>query len=713
MPLNVVAACSASKAALPLKAMRFATVPPVVPIAALLAVSLLCACDEGSGTDPFVQTGPDNDVSDVTDADAVGDDADVPAPDGDIWEELEYPAQGVEARFDLAASLDDDFFAFPFPSDARLNELGGPELSSFPTNFGVGLLGEAARVAEETVRGFSVVGTVYFMFDSELDPATLPVDAAAATRRDATAFIIDIDPESPWYGQRHPLTAEYRLEGGLYWQPSTVALSPLLGLPLRTATTYAAIVTTSVTAPDGTPAVGGAAFREVVLGQSDDSELTALYAPLIDALPDLRIHPNSIAAATVYTTGDPAQELMALRSWLLSNVVEPVIEGVFQLSNGHVYDLYEGTFPMEEFFDGEAPYRDFGEGTLTIAADGRPATRTPIDVRFALAIPSGEPPETGWPVVLYSHGTGGSYLSINAGPAGELARRGIATFCFDQPLHGARNPTLEDELDLILSLTISNIIVGRDMLRQHVADLYQATRLLRSGIEVPAEVSESGRAISIDPDRIAFMGHSQGAQVGALFIPLEPDMPTGVLSEGGGGAVISLLEREENDLDIAEIVSAALGLAGNDEVLAEGHPAIGAIIQPLLEPADPLAYARLTFLEPPHGVAHNFLMTEGLQDAATPPRTIESLASATGLPIAEPIAADIEGLIIQGIPSVRLPTRANLPGTDGVRPTGALLQFIGRNHYLTSRDYGARYQVYEFLRTALEGQPTIFPGEDR
>jgi hypothetical protein len=198
-----------------------------------------------------------------------------------------------------------------------------------------------------------------------------------------------------------------------------------------------------------------------------------------------------------------------------------------------------------------------------------------------------------------------------------------------------------------------------------------------------------------------------------LFLAVEPEIPSGVLSEGAGGAAISLLLRKANDIDIAVIVARALGIDGVSETLELYHPTVGVLIQPLLDPADPLSYGRHIVLEPFAGGGRDFLMTEGFQDEETPPPGIEALASTAGLPIAEPVYQDVLTMQLLEIPSVALPTTQNLPEVGGRRPTGALIQFPGRNHHLVSRDAGAQFQVYEFLRTALLGQAYLFPAEER
>jgi pimeloyl-ACP methyl ester carboxylesterase len=621
----------------------------------------------------------------------------------------EYPSSGVMARFDLEATAE-DFFAYPYPSDLRLNETGGPDLASFPTERAAGtLLEDAIQVSEETLVGFSNVPTVYFTFEGPLDPASFPTTREETIADDAAMYLLDVDADSPWYGRRHPVHVYYRENAGVYWTPNTLMLQPLFGFPLRSDTTYAAVITTSILDIDGLPAIGPDSFRDLF------DNPTPTFLPLIQTLDVLGVHRNTIAVATVFTTGHPARDLWRLREWMHDEVDAPTTSNIFLSEAGYVYDVYEGTFSSEEFLEGSAPYRAFGTGRLTIDREtGEPSARTPVDLRFALSIPSGIEPADGWPVVLYHHGTGGDYRSVMRGStAREMARRGIACLGIDQPLHGARNPTSEDELDLIISLAISNIVIGRDMLRQGAVDLFQATRLLRDGMTIPAGVSATGFAIHTDPNRVVFMGHSQGAQVGAIFMGIEPDIQTGMLSEGAGGAAISLLERKANDLDIRAVVETAMGINAETERLTLYHPVAGIVIQPLLDPADPLSYARHVVLEPFGDVAHNLLMSEGFADEQTPPAGIESLAAAMGLPIAEPVYNEVEAMQLQGIPSVALPTSQNLPAYDGNRPTGALIQFPGRNHYVVSRDIGAQYQVYEFLNTAMAGQPFVFPAEDR
>ena len=214
----------------------------------LLSLTVAAACSDEEGTAADTTATVDAGTTDTTE----------PLPD------ISYPEYGVSAQFDLEAARGDDFFAFPYPSDLRLSEIGGPDLSSFPDDIGaVVLIQDAIEATEQTVKGFSNVAVVYFAFDGEIDTATLPEDFWATVEDDASVYLIDITPESPWFGRKMPVTVRYRLDRGRSWAPNTISLQPLYGFPLRADITYAAVVTTNVTGTSGLPAIGPPEFRAI------------------------------------------------------------------------------------------------------------------------------------------------------------------------------------------------------------------------------------------------------------------------------------------------------------------------------------------------------------------------------------------------------------------------------------------------------------------
>ncbi|MGB0648258.1 MAG: hypothetical protein ACPGQS_13825, partial [Bradymonadia bacterium] len=122
--------------------------------------------------------------------------------------------------------------------------------------------------------------------------------------------------------------------------------------------------------------------------------------------------------------------------------------------------------------------------------NGEPIIQRTERLRFSISIPSNtEMPESGWPVVMYGHGTGGDYRSyINSGAAATLARVGIATIGIDQVHHGPRDDrpngcdTQGDPSACVAALFFNfiNPLAGRDNVRQSAADFVSLARLLRT-----------------------------------------------------------------------------------------------------------------------------------------------------------------------------------------------------------------------------------------
>ncbi len=188
-------------------------------------------------------------------ADTVSDSASDQADLADTEEDVPPRVESERSvRFDLTAALEDDFFAFPYPSDLRVNETGAPDLASFPTWYAVSnMVEQAAESVETSYPGFSPLSAVYIGFNVSLDPDTLPADVASTIEPSSSVYLIDISNDSPSYGQRQAVTVSYNDTGGGYWSPRTLTIHPLYGLPLRTDTTYAAVVTDAVLDVDGNP----------------------------------------------------------------------------------------------------------------------------------------------------------------------------------------------------------------------------------------------------------------------------------------------------------------------------------------------------------------------------------------------------------------------------------------------------------------------------
>jgi hypothetical protein len=140
----------------------------------------------------------------------------------------------------------------------------------------------------------------------------------------------------------------------------------------------------------------------------------------------------------------------------------------------------------------------------------------------------------------------------------------------------------------------------------------------------------------VDPSRLGFWGHSQGATTGPLFLAFEPDIDIATLSGAGAGVVQGLL-RKRSPVDIKRGVFAVLR-----EEADEGHPVLN-LMQQYFAPVDPLNYGSLLARKPIDIVSppHHLLVVYGQGDTFTPPLTTRIFSDVLDIPVVLP-ALDTE-----------------------------------------------------------------------
>jgi len=621
------------------------------------------------------------------------------------------PETGPHALFNFAALASrEGFYDYPFPSDARLTPDGAPDVSRFYAPDNLPLLPDVVLAIHRDVRGFSPNSGAWFRFSEPLDPDSLPATPDDARAEDATAWIVDIDPDSPFRGRRYPLIAHYRATAGRSWLPDTLALQPVLGYPLRPGTLHAAVVSRRVTTLSGASLVAPQAFLDL-LGDTPppgrEVEWTALR-PAVEFIGADAMR-SDVAVATAFRTADPAAEMQHLRTWIYENLrpAETKNWTVYRDRTNDGYIAYEASFAASDFFSGQYPYLEVGEGIIELDADGAPRNVNRVLFRLTLTVPTGQPPEKGWPLAIYAHGTGGDSRGFLTPSGRDAASEGVAMICIDQPVHGARNPGNGSEVDYLLQIALENTVAGRDLFRHAIPDLVQLVRLIKQDdFVVPPSVSRTGQPIRFDTTHLAFVGHSQGSQAGAMFIGVEPEIESAFLSEGGGGASAAFLLRKANGVDIEQLVALSLGIDLATEPMRAFHPVVGVLIQPMLDSADPLNYATAAIREPLNDRPKHIVMTEGLEDDLTIPLTIEALAAAYGLPIVEPVHQTSAVHDLYDLGPVALPAENNVD-LGPVPVTGGLLQFPGQGHYPLFNVRTARFWYKRWIRSAADGQPVI------
>jgi pimeloyl-ACP methyl ester carboxylesterase len=592
--------------------------------------------------------------------------------------------------------LNGDFFDAPFPNALRTLENGAPDYTGFPNPSETGLIRDYLEVTEG-LNGSSTVAPITFRFDGKIDPNDLP-SAKESLQATSSVLLLDIDPTSPHNGELLPIQSHWQRKATSHQASNLLSIAPIYGIPLRPGTEYAAIIGTEL-------AEAAEGFPEALVSAETGSALGRLR----DGLNALGVPADEVAIATTFRTQNPVEELAEYAWWTRNNVPLPALDQELEyVEYDKKYRHFTGTMEVPLWQSGAKPYATKGGGFIR-SENGNPKIFTWEDATFSLTIPSeGDMPEDGWPVLVYSHGTGGSYNSCcysgtsSIRPARQLAKRGIATFGISQPLHADRGtPGTDPDLHTFNYLNPES---ARHNFRQGALDIIYQIAVLASQKHTFTYAEES---FALDPDNIVFMGHSQGGLTGALAAPFVGDITEAfVLSGAGGGMSITLTQRKDV-MDIEALIKQLLRF-DNDEDLTVLHPVSG-LIQVLTDITDPLNYARYWVLEKANfsTAPVPMLLTEGLLDEQTPSMTSEALGAAGGLPILEPAAHVSEAHALLGIGHQALPAVNNAMAWDGDPITVGLAQYAERDHFAVFDSKTAARLVYDFLASAIEGEPTL------
>jgi len=632
----------------------------------------------------------------------------------------------VHLRFD--SSLEAGFYSLPMPNDARRldGESAGtfhPNFLDFPNPSDSEQLNDYLAFLSTEVEGFGLNSGTFFSFSGPLQIPDWDADNAAESQRcEGGIRIVDVDPDSPHFGDCLPAQVHWVGPDSLdpYLAPNTLVVAPWWGFPLRPDTTYAVLVVSAQDQDSAfVPPTGE--FLALLKDQSSDAVLEAAYAPLVDFLAEqpewLGTESLSwISAATVFTTGRPTDQLASLADTVRSHPTLPAWnadEGLTQLTADDDaftadYPIYSGSYQAINFQTGDIPYASEGGGF--VFEDGVPIPQWDERIPFAISEPNAgfEQPEAGWPVLLHAHGTGGdrySHLSGGQSPPAKLAAaRGFVSIGIPQPIHGDRWPEGNNVTISLYSFNYFNPASGISMFRQGAVDTASLVRFVQENLAEGGAIADSHPELRIDPGNIYFLGHSQGGITGALILPFAPEIKAWVISGAGGGVSMTVMQRED-PLVIRDALLSALEAPDTTE-LFELHPVVG-LIQTIVEPSDPMNYAPLWIAES-EGPPTSILLTEGIHDAQTPADTAEALAVAGRLPIARPyLERDVAGLTLRGIDRMSTPYSGGTTHTSGTEVTAGLAQFDG-NHWAIFNDSDAALLYTNFLWSQLRDGP---PGE--
>jgi predicted esterase len=612
----------------------------------------------------------------------------------------------------------DDFYALPFPNDIRKSN-GKVSLAGHPTPGARYLPFDPVKgyfsLVEQDLAGFGLNPGVFFRFSRN--------PGVDSVRKPGAVSLVNITPGSPEYGKAHAiLTPELRTGKSYYVCAPYLIVHSKWGDPLRAGETYAAVVRREVTDESSLPFDRDDDFLALLSSTPQSGDLAtawAAYAPLRAWLSDQKVAADTILTAAVFTTQKVEEPITGLRRAVREGAA-PEVKGVVKCGDPGVkspcddgktgdahargcsppsasYDEYQGTVAIPVFQTGTKPYEMEGGG-IQFDATGKATSVGSEDVCFTLTVPKGAAPATGWPLVVYAHGTGGSYRSVvDQGLSedyakGELpagAAQPMATLGYDGALHANRRGGSERSPDELV-YNFVNARAARDNGLQAAADLF-----------VIARAMETFSTVKVDAAKLMLYGHSQGGNAAALAAPYEPLFGTTVMSGTGGTLTFSLLAKKK-PVDIAAGVPLLLG----DPKVDELHPILN-VLQMYFERSDAVNFGRRLFSEPPAGVnARSVLHIYGTADTYAPVLTQQTYALAAGFPVLSP---PVEDFMLMRVPP---PVKGNI--TVGAGTITALeAQFTptsGDGHFVSTSHPVARRYIQQMLGTfAREGQPTVGP----
>ncbi len=637
---------------------------------------------------------------------------------------------GPEVRFTLPSSGIPVYSQVPFPNNLYLNADG--RLSVVGVPYKMILFGNIFETALSTLDGFGTSTGVFFWLDGPVDTLTLPRTPQESLRYGSSVFLINVDPGSDKYLERHPVEVYFDGEKNL------LALLPVAGFPLKEKTTYAAVVTTKVKGRLGGNIVPSEDFARISGGEGGSEAMkhaVDLYAPVLELLegqPDIvdrrvcsgvavfrtqsvtadlvaisemldQVEPSAVSIEAFFTD-DPALFSMPQCRGSLDELLgtpqpgyeeSPGMDNPGGLAHTRIRTVITKASVMAPWFKKEG-IRNADYGAFVHGFDGKPVIQGWKKLFFSLVLPKDPMPEGGYPVAIIQHGLNGRRDFVMVA-AQELADSGIASIAIDAVGHGDRyrcpilGPLLEkicvvqDEIFNYTGAPGSDGLPDPEFLSSTLGffELFASGISMRDNFrQTVVDLMWMTRLIKgghldlstvgnprLDGDHLFYIGDSLGGIIGALFMTVEPNVLTGVLNVAGGGIGPSLLVNSPGITgDYGDLIRLAFSLSS--EELASTYSEFVNLAQAVLDPGDPINYAPYTLAHPlTGGRPKNILQIEVMWDHLVPNSSNEALATAFGIPLLKPYYHKVASL-----PEVASPYR----GTHGF--TSALVQYFPAGH---------------------------------
>jgi hypothetical protein len=431
-------------------------------------------------------------------------------------------------------------------------ELPQPNCATNPT--------DCADVAVlDTLDGFNIQPRISVPFSGPIDLSTVS---------SSTVFLVGPDGHVVGINQA-------------VWEPLVNTLHVESDEQLAQDTTYLLVVTRGVHDANGAPLNATTFQHDLNYGQTNDKELKAYRKSLLDALGAAAIDPDTIAAASVFTTQSIDAISRKIRPQLHATPVRfdlgpGGMRTVFPAASPTKWNRQVGTstfstvdvpWPALLVFPGsvaQVAYGSFDSPDYENAdqvipavgtATGVPAVQSTNRLQFTLFVPGGVKPAGGWPVAIFGHGFTDSKNGAPWAVASSLGRAGIASIAINVVGHGfgaagtytvttAAGPVTFpaggrgfdqngdgriDSTEGVSAIGAQALVGNRDGLRQTTIDLMQLVKEIEAGIDVDGD-----GATDLSTSRIYYAGQSFGGIYGVQLLGLEPDIRAGVPNVPGG-----------------------------------------------------------------------------------------------------------------------------------------------------------------------------------
>lgn len=494
--------------------------------------------------------------------------------------------------------------------------------------------------------GFSTTGGIGVRLSGPIDPRGLvqmpeadpPVldplkNASEYTVAGTPLFLVELDG-----GKAIGIVPRY------FEQPKDVdfpaddfALLAEPAVPLLPGKRYLFAVTDELLAKDGTRVARSGAMSRA-LGGSKALYDVELRAALDLAAPIVGTSAKHVVAATLFTTASVHDGLVAAAKARRA-AAPPKQVGSWSVETAATATdprvRFKSSFPAPEF---RKPKPD---GKWHTAAGGAPALQKTVELEAFLSFSKST--ESGpRPVVIYQHGLGGD-KDGSWGTTERLAPvspTGVAVFAIDSPEHGSRGNGSASVVSSAFSFfgveegsLEFDIGRARDNFRQMAIDQLELVRFIGTlgaldllPLDGNGNPAPDGKP-DLDVSRILYIGHSFGSVQGASVFALAPEITMATWNVGGAGLMMLLRDSPLFSLGVVKSLTPPATPWG-------AVARFMAFTQAIVDPGDPLNFARYAALAPLEGVPgwapRDVLIQEVVKDSIVPNSTSEALARAAG-----------------------------------------------------------------------------------